>query len=533
MDFSRLSRESLIHEIEQLMKENDRIKMKYVANQVGINESLDDVPSPVFIVSPDYRVVWANLECSKKYSDILSKKCYQVFFGYEDVCPDCKMQSAIATKKPKLIFTRKYSKDDSVLAIQFSPLYRNGDFHGVLEMHSSIEDPLNIFTVNRDRMIELGEKLAESEARNQRIMKMVTHFTKAMRVPLRSFIGYFQMYSQNQQETLKNEYLDVMKLNSESIYETLNKLLLFTKPEGISVEKKGPFTLKKLMDQVLDQVIIPYPHHEHHLKSHKKVYRLEYASTLPDVLIGDEFKLSLALSYVLELAQFLSSQKEMDVYVSDITQSLSKIVIKVLVEGENAFKTSIKTSEYFNLEVNSQFESLEEYSLALGISLIKNMIAPQNGTFDLNVGLDGKFYIELNMTYDKLIPRNEDADKLEVQVTVKKPKILIADSEKPQISLDLLKSYDIYFAHTGDETISQYFRIDPDVTIINVMIEECDGFKVFDEIERRRHKITPIIAISNKVVDNERAFMCDYGFSDYYSKPLNDEKIINIITNYL
>lgn len=533
MDFSRLSRESLIHEIEQLMKENDRIKMKYVANQVGINESLDDVPSPVFIVSPDYRVVWANLECSKKYSDLLSKKCYQVFFGYEDVCPDCKMQSAIATKKPKLIFTRKYSKDDSVLAIQFSPLYRNGDFHGVLEMHSSIEDPLNIFTVNRDKMLELGTKLAESEARNQRIMKMVTHFTKAMRVPLRSFIGYFHLYSQNQNETLKREYLDVMRINSESLYETLNKLLLFTKPEGFNIEQKGPFTLKKLMDQVLDQVVLPHQNNDHRLKSQDKAYRLEYASTLPDVLVGDEFKLSLALSYVLELAQFLSSHKEIEVYVSDITQTLSKIVIKVLIEGENAFKTSIKTAEYFNLEVNTEFSSLEEYSLALGISLIKNIIASQNGTFDLNVGLEGKFYIELNMTYDKLIPRNEDSDSLDDQTITIKPKILIADYEKPQISLDLMKNYDIYFAHTGDETISQYFKIDPDVTIINVMIEECDGFKVFDEIERRRHKLTPIIAISNKVVDNERAFMCDYGFSEYYSKPLNDEKIINIITNYL
>ena len=122
MDFSRLSRESLIHEIEQLTKENERIKMKYVAGQLGINDTLEDVPSPVFIVSPDYRVVWANQECSKRYDDLLTKKCYQIFFGFQDVCPDCKMQSAIASKKPKLVFTRKFTKDDSVLSMHFSPL---------------------------------------------------------------------------------------------------------------------------------------------------------------------------------------------------------------------------------------------------------------------------------------------------------------------------------------------------------------------------------------------------------------------------
>ena len=70
------------------------------------------------------------------------------------------------------------------------------------------------------------------------------------------------------------------------------------------------------------------------------------------------------------------------------------------------------------------------------------------------------------------------------------------------------------------------------MTIINVLIEDCDGFKVYDEIERRRKKISPIIAISNKLIDNEREFMRDYGFDEYYPKPLDDEKLKGIIENY-
>jgi DNA-binding response OmpR family regulator len=69
--------------------------------------------------------------------------------------------------------------------------------------------------------------------------------------------------------------------------------------------------------------------------------------------------------------------------------------------------------------------------------------------------------------------------------------------------------------------------------IDNVLVEDCDGIKVFDEIESRRKDKTPIIAISNKLVDNEREFLRDYGFDEYFSKPLNDEKMQSIINNYI
>ena len=79
MDYSRLSRESLIHEIEQLNLENERIKLKSIGNQLGIHECLDDIQSPAFIVNPEFKVIWANENSSLNYSEVLNKKCYQAF----------------------------------------------------------------------------------------------------------------------------------------------------------------------------------------------------------------------------------------------------------------------------------------------------------------------------------------------------------------------------------------------------------------------------------------------------------------------
>ena len=178
----------------------------------------------------------------------------------------------------------------------------------------------------------------------------------------------------------------------------------------------------------------------------------------------------------------------------------------------------------------SQYQTIEEYSLALGLSLAKRIVKEQNGIIELSSGLDHIFYVNVLMDFDKVVPIN-----IEPKMTIKqsKPRVLFADFEKPQIALDVLKKYDVYFAQTGDEAVVQYLQIDPDLTIINVMIEHGDGFSVYDEIERRRKRKTPIVAISNKLVDNERAFMMDYGFDAYYAKPIKNETIEQILETYL
>jgi len=529
MDYSRLSRESLIHEIEQLNLENERIKMKHIGSQLGIHECLNDIQSSAFIVNPEFKVIWANLNASKVYNEVLNKKCYQVFFGYDDVCPGCLMQKCTSLLSyQEMILSKVEQNASKSLAIQFTPLVRDGILLGILEMHHEVEDLTRLQAENLEKIDSLSIDLQSAQVKYDNLSKLVQHFSKAMRVPLRSFIGYFQVFSESENENLKKEYLNILKLNSEVLYETFSKLLLFSRFEsGAITGKKEPFSVKKLFEETLELSILPVNSNEK--LTEKKNYSLNYTETLPDVLVGDAFSLKLLISYLLEFIQHVSNKEMIDIRISDITQTHSKMVLKLSIRSNYHFSNKSKLLEYFDVNLNTEFESIEEYSRGLGLYLAHQMIVAQNGTLDMSTGLDDVFYIDVTLNYNKVIPRGEE-EKIEMRHL--KKRLLIADFEKPKLSLEIFKNYDVYFAHTGDDAIKQYFKIEPDLTILNVLIENCDGFKVFDEIERRRNRMTPIVAISNKLVDNEREFLRDYGFNEYFPKPLSDEKLQDILDNY-
>ncbi len=525
MDYSKLSRESLLHEIEQLNMENERIKLKNIGSQLGIHDSLNDIKAPVFIVNSDYNIMWANKYCADNYNEILVKKCYQVFFNNSDVCIGCQVQQCqIDGKQNDLIVARQFAEGIKEISVKLIPLIREDKIFAILEIQSESESNSQKQIQRLDQLQKL-ENINEVLTRKQEnLVGLIEHFSKSMKVPLRSFIGYFQAFSLTQEESVKTEYLNLLKLNSELLYETLNKLMMITRYGTQSyVGKKESFNLRKLFEETLNQIVLPFDEHG------TTNFNLLYTETLPDVLIGDAFSLRMLISYLLEFAVYSSKNEMIEIRVSDITQTHSKMVLKISMQSMYRSESSEKQLDHFNIDLNTQFESIAEYSLALGLKLAKELVQLQNGIINLNVGLDSYLYLDVTLNYDKVIPKYDQP--IEIESNSRK-KVLIADLEKPYMSLDIFKNYDIYFAHNGNEAIKQYFLINPDLTIINVLIENCDGFKVYDEIERRRKKITPIIAISNKLIDNEREFMRDYGFDEYYPKPLDDEKLQGIIESY-
>lgn len=525
MDYSKLSRESLIHEIRQLNLEKERLNLRLIGESLGVNDALNDADTPIFIVSSEYRIQWANQSSLNTHETLIGKKCYQVFWGYDDVCPNCQLLQCVADQSVESIEMENAAKDKSVL-VQYFPLVRAGQVYGTMEIHLPIHEKKDMLPFYLDQITQLKQQNEALNLKNINTIKLVEKFSKAMRVPLRSFVGYFQAFHEGENEKLKQEYLEILRTSSELLYETLNKLLLFSKFESGEIKgRKESFGVKKMVEETLNQVLMP------NQSTRERVYSFKYAESIPEVLIGDAFNFKQLLAYLLEFVEFVSNHEHVELQVSEISQTHSKVVLKVSILSKNQFVSNrVKLITYYDIESNNQYQTIEEYSLALGLSLAKRIVKEQGGIIELSSGLDHIFYVNILMDFDKVIPFNNEPVSTIKQF---KPKVLFADFEKPQIGLDVLKKYDVYFAPTGDEAVTQYLQIDPDLTIINVLIEHGDGFSVYDEIERRRKRKTPIVAISNKLVDNERAFMMDYGFDAYYAKPISNETIEHIFETYL
>ncbi|MBF4695470.1 hybrid sensor histidine kinase/response regulator [Fusibacter ferrireducens] len=530
MDYSRLSRETLIHEIKQLNHQIEKLNIEKVGQEINIGSKLDMIQAPVFLIKLDYSVTWANAYSVHHYENILGRKCYQVFYDFNDICPGCPMQEVLdyKSKFDTMVYPNVESEsvDKQVWKNQLIPLIVQGKVTGILEFQDNIRAHEQYDESYKEIIQNLKHENNELKRKVKKTNEFIDHFTREMRTPLRSLRGFFDLFDQTFLSELQKEYLKVIKTNSDLLFEILSRMLLYTKyDEGNIKIVKTEFHFRHAIEEVIQTFSILY---ENEKNNHIK---LEYSPSIPDILIGDQVKLKLVISYLLETSNYLCQNDEIVVNVSEVTENREKIHLKISIldTSEVVPNRMIDLNDY-DINTRSRFNTIEEYAIALGLYLSKELIQATGGMIEVSSVKDKGIHSTLFLTLDKVVVKSQ-MPKVIPKATRKK--ILIADHEKPQIPMDYFEAYDIYFAKTGAQAIELFFSVIPDLTIIDVMIEDCDGFSVLDEIERRKNGNSPVIAISNKLIDNEAEFMKDYGFDDYYTKPFTEAILKNIIENYL
>jgi two-component system response regulator ResD len=108
------------------------------------------------------------------------------------------------------------------------------------------------------------------------------------------------------------------------------------------------------------------------------------------------------------------------------------------------------------------------------------------------------------------------------------PTILIADDNR-QISSILeeyvkKEGYTAVTAYDGREALDLFYKLQPDVVLLDVMMPKVDGFEVCREI--RREYNTPVIMITARSEDFERIMGLDIGADDYIVKPFSPGEVM-------
>ena len=117
------------------------------------------------------------------------------------------------------------------------------------------------------------------------------------------------------------------------------------------------------------------------------------------------------------------------------------------------------------------------------------------------------------------------------------PKILIAEDEELCIftlKIMLKHKYNVIFAKNGREAVEKYFKENPDIVLMDIVMPEVDGFEAFDEIcRRRKSNDVKIIAVTAHAMTTEKKRILAYGFDDYISKPIDDDELNEKIKKHI
>ena len=118
------------------------------------------------------------------------------------------------------------------------------------------------------------------------------------------------------------------------------------------------------------------------------------------------------------------------------------------------------------------------------------------------------------------------------------PKILLVEDN--EMNRDMLsrrlakKGFEIVIAEDGERGVAMAASETPDLILMDMSLPVIDGWEATRRIkEGDATRSIPIIALTAKAMMDEREELLSYGFTDYISKPIDDEILIRIIEKYL
>ncbi len=84
--------------------------------------------------------------------------------------------------------------------------------------------------------------------------------------------------------------------------------------------------------------------------------------------------------------------------------------------------------------------------------------------------------------------------------------------------------YEVFTARDGNSALSEYRRQKPDLLVLDVMMQEMDGFEVVRTL--RRDSAVPVILVTARVEESDRLVGLELGADDYVTKPFSPRELV-------
>ncbi len=116
------------------------------------------------------------------------------------------------------------------------------------------------------------------------------------------------------------------------------------------------------------------------------------------------------------------------------------------------------------------------------------------------------------------------------------PRILVVDDSEGNreiLSEILLQvGFRVETAASGLEGVEKWRNLRPDLILMDLRMEEVDGFEAVRRIRRREEAMAtrvPVIAVSASVFDVTREMIVEHGFDDFLTKPLDLNRMLDLV----
>lgn len=307
--------------------------------------------------------------------------------------------------------------------------------------------------------------------------------------------------------TMTNEILDVDSIDSASIkvYDDKYNIKLL---------------LKKLVTEYTD-------------KCNKKniSFRNDIASDLPEYLYGDNLGLKNVLTSILDNSIKYTKEGYIELNVNTIIKNnIARLIITVEDSGVGISPDEMESIFY------KRKEEIDGSNIKNNLYTARKLITLMGGTIIPNSNY-GKGTI-MKIVLDQKIADISSDKYVKYEIAYDKKKVLLVDDNisTEKIIKKLIKDTNIEldYVSLGKEALDKIRNKEKyDLILLDEVMDPLDGMTVMKKFKDiRNFKTTVILLTRNNEYEYNEEYL-KYGFSDYLLKPINKDKLFEIIDKYL
>ena len=397
---------------------------------------------------------------------------------------------------------------------------------------------------NELELINAKEKAEESDRLKTAFLCNVSH---EIRTPMNSIIGFSNLLKKPElSEKSKEEYCDIIELNSNNLLNIIEDILAISKIEsGLFTLKPEEVNINKFVSQLYEEV---------RLKNKNKLIEIilnPETSKKNIILKTDEHRLRQVLNNLISNAQKFTKQGSVEIgyeiihnqkYKSDKSDKSeqSEESIKFYVKD-----TGIGISKEYNDIIFERFRQLEETSTrhyggtGLGLAISKKIVKAMGGDIwvESEAGKGSKFIFTLPYESEnkQVVPAK---NKTNINIPdLKNKKILIVEDDDFNyhfFTILLKKTKADFIRATDANECIEIFKQDKDIDLVmmDIQLPGMNGFEA-TKILKKIRKNVPVIAQTAYAMSSDIDQCLEAGCNDVITKPINVNTLWNLLEKHL
>ncbi|RMG55595.1 MAG: response regulator [Bacteroidetes bacterium] len=396
--------------------------------------------------------------------------------------------------------------------------------------------------VTEDRKIrqELIEAKNAAEAASQAKTEFLSVMSHEIRTPLNAVIGYASLLKDTTPRPDQIEYIDALRVASESLLSLINDILDYNKIDAGMIElEQHELRLGELIENVAKT-------HLHRAEERQVRLKIVIDPRLPGSVMADPVRLGQVLNNLISNAVKFTEKGEVTIRATLSREGQEDVGVQFAV-----IDTGIGIDPKLHEKVFDRFTQADSTisrrfgGTGLGLSITRQLVTLMGGKIRLESqpGEGSTFSFELNLPRgtSRMDPPDsgsaQDAPTLSAREDLSGLRVLVVEDNaiNRKIMSKFLGKWKVSaldFAENGQEGVEAAAQGTYDVILMDLQMPVMSGLDAAREI-RARGDQTPIVALTADAMPDVRDRIVSAGMNALATKPFHPQTLFDQLAGYL